>query len=141
MCRLWARMIMRIRLGSDIVVITAGIARKPGMSRDDLLNTNFKIMSDVVEKVVAAIAGDDSDYRFKSSGCDGADGFQEGWTAAGTGDRNGWSARLGAVPDVYCGGAAVFRREHYGVCSGGAWGYDGAAFHGTRRWLGYRLRS
>jgi malate dehydrogenase len=38
---------------SDIVVITAGIPRKPGMSRDDLLNTNFKIMSDVVQKVVA----------------------------------------------------------------------------------------
>jgi malate dehydrogenase len=37
---------------SDIVVITAGIPRKPGMSRDDLLNTNFKIMSDVVSKVV-----------------------------------------------------------------------------------------
>ena len=29
---------------SDIVVITAGIPRKPGMSRDDLLNTNHKIM-------------------------------------------------------------------------------------------------
>jgi malate dehydrogenase len=39
--------------GSDIVVITAGIPRKPGMSRDDLLNTNYKIMSDVVAKVVA----------------------------------------------------------------------------------------
>jgi len=38
---------------SDIVVITAGIPRKPGMSRDDLLHTNFKIMSDVVLKVVA----------------------------------------------------------------------------------------
>ncbi|ADW68435.1 malate dehydrogenase [Granulicella tundricola] len=38
--------------GSDIVVITAGIPRKPGMSRDDLLNTNSKIMSDVVSKVV-----------------------------------------------------------------------------------------
>jgi len=38
---------------SDIVVITAGIPRKPGMSRDDLLNTNFKIMTDVVGKVVA----------------------------------------------------------------------------------------
>src|SRR5450756_1309269 len=37
---------------SDIVVITAGIPRKPGMSRDDLLNTNFQIMSDVVGKVV-----------------------------------------------------------------------------------------
>src|SRR6201982_1558452 len=39
---------------SDIIVITAGIARKPGMSRDDLLNTNFKIMSHVVSKAIAA---------------------------------------------------------------------------------------
>src|SRR5258708_14177157 len=38
---------------SDIVVITAGIARKPGMSRDDLLNTNYKIMQDLIAKVVA----------------------------------------------------------------------------------------
>jgi malate dehydrogenase len=37
---------------SDIVVITAGIPRKPGMSRDDLLNTNHKIMSDVVSKII-----------------------------------------------------------------------------------------
>src|SRR3954451_1839338 len=37
---------------SDIVVITAGVPRKPGMSRDDLLNTNHKIMKDVVSKVV-----------------------------------------------------------------------------------------
>jgi malate dehydrogenase len=37
---------------SDIVVITAGIPRKPGMSRDDLLNTNYNIMKDVVGKVV-----------------------------------------------------------------------------------------
>jgi malate dehydrogenase len=39
---------------SDIVVITAGIPRKPGMSRDDLLQTNYRIMSDVVGKVAAA---------------------------------------------------------------------------------------
>jgi len=38
---------------SDIVIITAGLPRKPGMSRDDLLHTNFKILSDVVSKVVA----------------------------------------------------------------------------------------
>ncbi len=37
---------------SDIVVITAGVPRKPGMSRDDLLNINHKIMKDVVGKVV-----------------------------------------------------------------------------------------
>ena len=37
--------------GSDIVVITAGIARKPGMSRDDLLNTNAGIVAQVSEKI------------------------------------------------------------------------------------------
>lgn len=36
---------------SDIVVITAGIARKPGMSRDDLVATNAKIMKDVARQV------------------------------------------------------------------------------------------
>jgi len=37
--------------GSDIVIITAGIARKPGMSRDDLLNTNAGIVKSVSEEV------------------------------------------------------------------------------------------
>src|SRR3982751_1141164 len=37
--------------GSDIVVITAGIARKPGMSPDDLLNTNAGIVKSVSEQV------------------------------------------------------------------------------------------
>src|SRR5579864_1674556 len=38
---------------SDIVIITAGIARKPGMSRDDLLNTNAGIVKSVAEQVKA----------------------------------------------------------------------------------------
>ncbi len=37
---------------SDIVVITAGFPRKPGMSRDDLLHANAKVVSDVTENVV-----------------------------------------------------------------------------------------
>ncbi|MFO0899070.1 MAG: malate dehydrogenase [Pirellulales bacterium] len=37
--------------GSDVVVITAGIARKPGMSRDDLLGTNAKIVGSVAEQI------------------------------------------------------------------------------------------
>lgn len=37
---------------SDIVVITAGIARKPGMSRDDLVQTNQKIMKSVTQEIV-----------------------------------------------------------------------------------------
>lgn len=39
--------------GSDIIVITAGITRKPGMSRDDLLLTNAKIMKDVAKSSAA----------------------------------------------------------------------------------------
>ncbi len=39
---------------SDIVVITAGIARRPGMTRDDLLRTNMGIMGSVVSEVVAS---------------------------------------------------------------------------------------
>jgi len=38
---------------SDIVVITAGLARKPGMSRDDLLSTNMKIMKSVTREIAA----------------------------------------------------------------------------------------
>ena len=37
--------------GSQVVVITAGIARKPGMSRDDLLGTNAKIVGSVAEQI------------------------------------------------------------------------------------------
>jgi malate dehydrogenase len=39
---------------SDIVIITAGIPRKPGMSRDDLLSTNMGIMASVTKEVAAA---------------------------------------------------------------------------------------
>jgi len=37
---------------SDVVVITSGMPRKPGMSRDDLLNVNYKIMETVTAQVV-----------------------------------------------------------------------------------------
>ena len=37
---------------SDFVIITAGIARKPGMSRDDLVQTNQKVMKCVAQEIV-----------------------------------------------------------------------------------------
>lgn len=37
--------------GADVCIVTAGLARKPGMSRDDLLGTNAKIMSQVAEGI------------------------------------------------------------------------------------------
>ena len=39
--------------GSDVVIITSGLARKPGMSRDELLLANAKIITEVTRKVVA----------------------------------------------------------------------------------------
>ena len=38
--------------GSDVVVITSGVPRKPGMSRDDLLQVNYNIMKQVTEQIV-----------------------------------------------------------------------------------------
>jgi malate dehydrogenase len=39
--------------GADVVIVTAGVPRKPGMSRDDLLDINLKIVRDVAEHVKA----------------------------------------------------------------------------------------
>jgi len=38
--------------GSDVVIVTAGIPRKPGMSRSDLINTNVGILKSVIENIV-----------------------------------------------------------------------------------------
>lgn len=38
---------------SDVVIITSGIARKPGMSRDDLMSTNMKIVREVTRQAAA----------------------------------------------------------------------------------------
>src|SRR6476620_8167890 len=39
--------------GSDVIIITAGMPRKPGMSREDLLEVNLKIMKDVASNIKA----------------------------------------------------------------------------------------
>ena len=113
--------------GSDIVVITAGIARKPGMSRDDLLNTNFKIMSDVVEKAVKAspdciliIVSNPLDAMAQTA-------YKKAGLAPRARDRHGRRAGFGAVPNVHRRGTEGQRGERNGVCAGRAWGYDGAA--------------
>ena len=43
--------------GSDVIIVTAGIARKPGMSRDDLLGINLKVMKAVGEGIAANAPG------------------------------------------------------------------------------------
>src|SRR3546814_1607852 len=39
--------------GADVIIVTAGVARKPGMSRDDLLGINLKVMKAVGEGIKA----------------------------------------------------------------------------------------
>jgi malate dehydrogenase len=51
-CRITGTNNYKDTASSDIVVITAGIPRKPGMSRDDLLKTNYGIVKSVTEEVV-----------------------------------------------------------------------------------------
>lgn len=51
-CRLIGTNGYKETANSDVVVITSGIARKPGMSRDDLLNTNGGIVGSVTEEIV-----------------------------------------------------------------------------------------
>ena len=49
--------------GSDVVIVTAGIPRKPGMSRDDLISTNVKIVKSVSEQIAHARARFHRDRR------------------------------------------------------------------------------
>ncbi|MBI4250884.1 MAG: malate dehydrogenase [Candidatus Tectomicrobia bacterium] len=51
-CRVVGTNDYRDTAGSDIVVVTAGIARKPGMSRDDLIATNAKIVGGVTDEIM-----------------------------------------------------------------------------------------
>src|SRR5947207_6544230 len=51
-CRLTGTNNYKDTANSDIVVITAGVPRKPGMSRDDLLKTNYEIVKGVTEEIV-----------------------------------------------------------------------------------------
>ena len=87
---------------SDIVVITAGVPRKPGMSRDDLLNTNHKIMKDVVSQGRAIFAELHPDHCLQSSGCDGTSCLQDERVSSRAGDRYGRGARFFALPHLHC---------------------------------------
>ena len=56
-CRLMGSNSYEPTADSDLVVITAGIARKPGMTRDDLLQTNAKIVGGVTDEVAKGSPG------------------------------------------------------------------------------------
>ena len=112
---------------SDVVVITAGVARKPGMSRDDLLNTNLKIMRDVVGEVVRhspmsilVIVSNPLDAMAYAA-------YKAQRLPAGARDRYGRSARLGPLPGIYRAGIEGERCRCDGIRAGRARRFDGSS--------------
>ena len=97
--------------GSDVVVITSGVPRKPGMSRDDLLNVNFKIMQQVTEQVVKYSpnciiipVANPLDAMAQAI-------YKLQQVSARAGHRHGGRARLGAHARVHREGAGRVGRE------------------------------
>ena len=78
--------------GSDIIVITAGIARKPGMSRDDLLLTNVKIVGEVAEKSAKLSPKAVMIVIFEPARCNGLHSLEKVGFRAQAGHGNGRGA-------------------------------------------------
>ena len=107
--------------GSDVVVITAGIARRPGMSRDDLLLTNMRITSAVTEEVVRhspeciiLAVTNPLDAMVQNV-------FQDRRLPAKPRVWHGRRAGHSSVPHVHCAGAQRLRGRRPGHGAGRAW--------------------
>ena len=112
---------------SDIVVITSGVPRKPGMSRDDLLNVNYKIMQQVTEQVVkyspnCIIIPVSNPLDAMAQAV-----LQAVEVPARARDRHGRRARLGAHALVHRQGAERLGRERPRVRARRPRRHDGAA--------------
>ena len=90
---------------SDIIVITAGFPRKPGMSRDDLLKANYDVIKGVVEAVVKLSPNAILIVVTNPAGRHGAGGVQGERLPEEPGAGHGRRAGLGAHEHV-CGGGA-----------------------------------
>ena len=87
--------------GSEVVVITAGLPRQPGMSRDDLVTTNEKIVGSVTEQVVAREPGRDPDRRLEPARRDVPRREERLRLAEGARLRDGGHPRHGALLDLH----------------------------------------
>ena len=113
--------------GSDIVVVTAGLARKPGMSRDDLLQKNHAIIKSVTEQVVkyspdCIIVPVTNPLDAMCQVVYRVSGFPRERVIGMAGVLD--SARM---RDVHCARAKRVRRKHSCLCLGRSRRHDGAA--------------
>ena len=127
--------------GSDIIVITAGLARKPGMSRDDLLMKNAEIVGGVVAETtrrsptaILIIVTNPLDAMAQLA-------FRRSGFPQAARHRHGRRARLGALPDVHRAGARRLGRERHGLRPGRPRGHAWSRSRATRRWPASRSPS
>ncbi len=120
---------------SDIVVITAGFPRKPGMSRDDLLLANYEVVRTATEQAVKYSPNAISDPGDESARCDVLDCLPGIQVPEEPGCRHGWRARHSALSNVHLSGTWCVGRKHHGAGSGRPRRHHGAdrAFDDSRR--------
>ena len=96
--------------GSDLVIITAGLPRKPGMSRDDLLTTNAKIMKSVAEDV-KRVSHPNATVIIISNPLDAMVTFFKKVTGFPTQQSigSGWCSRFFKILNFHCLGTRSFR--------------------------------
>ena len=112
---------------SDVVVITSGVPRKPGMSRDDLLNVNYKIMQSVTEQIVKHSPEHDHRAGRQSARRHVPGGLPAERFPARARHRHGRRARLGPHARVHRDGDRGLGREHPRVRARRPRRHDGAA--------------
>ncbi len=97
---------------SDIVIVTSGLARQPGMSRDDLLAKNAGIVRAVVQQAAGPLPGRDPDHRHQSARRDVPRRLRGVGLSPRAGPGHGRRPRFGPLPVVHRGRAGGFGRGH-----------------------------
>ncbi len=113
--------------GADVCIVTAGVARKPGMSRDDLLGINLKVMEQVGAGIKKYAPNAFVICITNPLDADGLGSAEVLGPAEEQGCRHGRRSRLVALPHLPCHGIQRFRPGRHRIRSRRPWRHDGAA--------------
>ena len=112
--------------GADVIIVTAGVARKPGMSRDDLLGINLKVMKAVGEGIKAERRRRVRDLHHQSARRDGLGAARILRPAAPYGGRHGRRARQRPLPHLPRRGVRRLGPGRHRLRARRPWRHDGA---------------
>jgi malate dehydrogenase len=112
--------------GADVVIVTAGVPRKPGMSRDDLLGINLKVMKAVGGALKSYCARRLRHLHHQPARRDGLGAAGILRPAAREGGRHGRRARLRALPPLPRRGVRRLGQGRHRLRAGRPWRHHGA---------------